>query len=84
MDKMQGDINAIQAALSRGATREAKTESGFTQSQEARIIQGHNRAATLIQVAAIVAGFVAVYLWGFQYLIFAVFVAWLFNQARLK
>lgn len=84
MVRMQDDVNAIQAALNRGATREAKTESGFTQSQESRIIQGHNRAATLIQVAAIVAGFVAAYLWGAGFLIMGFFTAWLFNQARLK
>lgn len=81
MDRMKSDIAASLAALD---NVEAKTESGFTESQESRMIRGHNRAATLIQIAAVIGGAIAALLWGKGFFFFGLFVAWLFGQARLK
>ncbi|MDD3030360.1 MAG: hypothetical protein PHS57_08840 [Alphaproteobacteria bacterium] len=81
MGNLRADIHAIQNALNQ---HEAKTESGLSESEESRIIRGHNRAATLIQVAAVIGGAIAAYFGGFGFLLFGFFVAWLFHQARLK
>lgn len=81
MDKIKSEIQGIRAAL---AQQEAKTESGFTESQESRMIRGHNRAATLIQLVAVIGFSVAALLWGKGFFVFGLFVAWLFGQARLK
>lgn len=81
MGNLRADIHAIQNALNQ---HEAKTESGLSESEESRIIRGHNRAAILIQVAAVIGGGVAALFMGKGFLIAGLFVAWLFGQARLK
>ena len=81
MGNMRADIHAIQNALNQ---HEAKTESGFTESEESRIIRGHNRAVILIQVAAVIGGGVAALFMGKGFLIAGLVTAWLFGNARLK
>lgn len=81
MGNIRADIHAIQNALNQ---HEAKTESGLSESEESRIIRGHNRAAILVQVAAVIGGAIAALLWGKGFFFFGLFVAWLFGQARLR